>query len=172
MVKFLGVLLLIVGSVGFSATLCRELRRQRMQLLEMKRMFLMIQEDIRYSGLPLPLIIQKTADKMNAPFDRALVQISSMLIQNNGEQLYEVWEKEMSVAVKGLSLSGKQQTLLLEFPQSLGLWEREGQAKALTFYIDETDKWIVQLEKEEKDKNKVIMSLGAAAGILLSVLLL
>lgn len=63
MIKLFGVLFLIVGSVGISASLCRERKRQLQQLMEMKHMFLLIQEDIRYSGLPIPLIIQKTAKK-------------------------------------------------------------------------------------------------------------
>ena len=78
----------------------------------------------------------------------------------------------MQAVSEQLSLSKEQQELLWEFPKSLGLWEKEGQAKALSYYIEETEKWIIQSEKEEKDKNKVIMSLGAAAGIMLSVLLL
>ncbi len=172
MIKLLGVLLLMLGSVGFSASLCGEKKKQRMQLMEMKRMFLIIQEDIRYSGLTMPLILQKTAKKMKEPFGRTLLEISNILSNNDGMQLSEVWETEMTSLIKDFSLSKKQQELLLAFPKSLGFWEREGQAKALSFYIEETDKWIIQLEMEEKDKNKVIMSLGTAAGILLSVLLL
>lgn len=172
MIKLFGVLFLIVGSVGISASLCRERKRQQLQLMEMKHMFLLMQEDIRYSGLPIPLIIQKTAQKTDTPFSEALTAIAAMALQNNGEQLHPIWEKEMQAVSEQLSLSKEQQELLWEFPQSLGLWEKEGQAKALSYYIEETDKWIIQSEKEEKDKNKVIMSLGAAAGIMLSVLLL
>lgn len=172
MVKLLGVLLLMVGSVGFASTLCKEQRNKLLLLLQMRQMFVLIQEDIRYSGCPLPLVIEKTAKKVREPFCMALTKISRELLKNGGEMLYEVWEKEMKSIFKELAFSQKQQELLLEFPKSLGFWEREGQAKALTFYIEETDKWILQMEKEEKDKNKVIMSLGAATGILLSVLLL
>lgn len=172
MIKLLGVFFLLVGSIGVSASLCRERKRQQLQLREMKHMFLLMQEDIRYSGLPIPLIIQKTAKKVKPPFSEALISIADLLLQNDGEQLHPVWEKEMQDVSGQLQLSAEQQELLMEFPQSLGLWEKEGQAKALSYYIEETEKWIVQSEKEEKDKNKVIMSLGAAAGILLSVLLL
>lgn len=172
MVKLLGVVLLMIGSIGFSAGLCNEQKRKYMLLVEMKQMFVLIQEDIRYSGLPLPLIIEKTAKKVKEPFRGALTQISWELLKNGGEMLFEVWEKEMKHIFEESAFLKKQQELLLEFPKSLGFWEREGQAKAITFYIEESDKWILQMEKEEKDKNKVIMSLGAAAGILLSVMLL
>lgn len=172
MVKLIGVLLLMVGSVGFAATLCTEQRKKLLLLVQLRKMFVLIQEDIRYSGLPLPLIIEKTAKKIKEPFRKALTKISKEIVTNGGEMLCEVWEKEMKNIFKELAFSKKQQELLLEFPDSLGFWEREGQAKALTFYIEESDKWISQMEKEEKNKNKVIMSLGAATGILLSVLLL
>lgn len=172
MVKLFGIVFLMVGSVGFSASICTERKKQRMQLMEMKHMFLLMQDDIRYSGLPISLIIRKTTDKVREPFSKALLEISNAILLNGGEQFYEVWEKEMQKISAELLISEKQQELLCEFPKALGLWEREGQANALSFYIEETDKWIVQMEKDEKDKNRVIMSLGAAAGILLSVLLL
>lgn len=172
MVKLLGVLLLMSGSVGFSAAICREQKKKRLQLLEMKHMFMLIQEHIQYSGLPIPLIIQKTVTKVREPFAGALMSISDILYQNDGEQLKIVWEREMCKITAELSLSLEQRELLYEFPKTLGHWEKEGQARAISVYIEEIQKWITQLEKEEKDQNKVIMSLGAAAGILLSVLLL
>ncbi len=172
MVKVFGVILMITGSTGFAACLCKEQRIQLFLLKEMKHMFQIIQEDIRYSGLPVFQIIKRTAGKIKEPYAKALEEISKALLKNNGEMLGEVWEREMNQVLGKHLLTEAQRKLLLEFPQSLGLWEREGQAKALTCYIEELEKWIMQTEKEEKDKNKVIMSLGTAGGILLSVLLL
>lgn len=172
MVKLAGVLCLMIGSVGFAASLCLERRKQYFQLAEMKHMFLLIQENVRYSGLPISLIIQKTSEKMKEPFAKVLLDISTELLQNDGRQFDEVWKRKMQMMADELFINQEQKELLYEFPRSLGLWEKEGQAKAFTFYIEEISKYLEQMEKEEKDKNKVIMSLGAAAGILLTVLLL
>jgi len=172
MVKLAGVLCLLVGSVGFAKALCKERKKQYLQLTEMKHMFLLIQENVRYSGLPISLVIQKTADKLKEPFAEVLSDISTELLENDGRLFDEVWCRKMQTMSEGLFINQEQKELLFEFPRSLGLWEKEGQAKAFTFYIEEINKYLEQMEREEKDKNKVIMSLGAAAGILLAVLLL
>lgn len=172
MVKLAGVLCLLVGSIGFASALCLERKKRYLQLSEMKYMFLLIRENVRYSGLPIYLVLQKTSEKMKEPFSKVLSDISADISQNDGSQFDEVWKRKMKLMSDELSINQEQKELLFEFPRSLGLWEKEGQANAFTFYIDEISKELEQMEKEEKDKNKVIMSLGAAAGILLSVLLL
>ena len=61
---------------------------------------------------------------------------------------------------------------LLCFPEKQGFLEQGAQAKALDELIRELQNRIMELEKEQKSKNKMVMSMGIAGGMLLSILLL
>ena len=172
MVKLFGVFFLIFGAVGFSACLCREVKSRLIFLKEMKNMFLLIQSQIQYGGIPINRILQEMTGKMQAPLCEVLQKISERLFAEDGEEFASVWNEEMEAVFISYALTKEQKALLLRFPEVLGAFNREGQAQSLYRYIDELDKWIEQGEKEEKDRNKIIMSLGTAAGILLSILLL
>lgn len=164
--------MLIAGSTGFSYCMCQDRKKKLLLLKEIKRLFLLMQDEIRYSGLPITEIIRGVADKISEPFCHALYRISDNLTWEEGRNLKDVWEQEMNNMLVGLPLSMQQKKWFIKFPDLLGIAEREGQAEAFKGYMKEFDNWIVQCEQEEKSKNKVIMSMGMATGILLSVLLL
>ncbi len=78
----------------------------------------------------------------------------------------------MKICFEALPLKSEVRELAMKFPECAGFHAREGQAKEIDRFIREMDRWILQMEEEEKSKNKVIMSLGIAAGIFLIVILL
>ena len=172
MVKLFGVCFLITGAVGFSFCLCREQKIRLMMLKEMRSIFFLVQKQIHYGGFPIDLILQEVSGKVKTPFSEALKRVSEQMCLEDGEEFCRIWTREMETVLFRIPITKEQKELMLGFPRLLNAIDREGQAQILCDYIDELDKWIVQTEKEEKDKNKLIMSLGTAAGILLSILLL
>ncbi len=172
MIKLAGAVLLLWGTAGFSFSICRE-QRERLKLLkDMKYMYQMLQNEICYTGLPLPEIFRSISEKLKTPFKEALSEVSQSMDWEQGKSLEEVWESKISVCLKQLPLTEAQKQILMKFPECTGINEREGQAKILERYVRETDRYILQLETEEKSRNKVIMSLGIAAGIFIIIILL
>lgn len=78
----------------------------------------------------------------------------------------------MDKALEGTPLTKAEKKLVLDFPACLGFMEEQAQAGALDEVLREVNLHIEELEKGKKDKNKVIMSLGVAVGVLVSILLL
>lgn len=172
MIKLAGAALLFFGTAGFSFSICRE-QRERLRLLKnLKYMYQLLQNEICYTGLPLPEIFRSISEKLEAPLKEALLEVSQSMTWEQGKSFQEVWESKISICLKGLPLTEIQKELLLKFPECTGISEREGQAKMLERYVRETDRYILQLETEEKSRNKVIMSLGIAAGIFIIIILL
>lgn len=135
-------------------------------------MFRLFQTEISYLGVPIPEVLVRISGKLTPVFGEGLRRIAKDLNPERGESLEAVWGREMERCLMEASLSGETRELVLRFPECVGVFEREGQAKAFERYIRETERWILQMEKEEKSQNKVIMSLGIAAGIFLIVILL
>lgn len=172
MVRGLGVVLLLCGAAGFSVTLCREQTRKIELLQEMKYLYQLLQEEICYTMLPFPELFRSISGKLREPFGSAVSAVGEKLTREAENSLEEIWQKEMGKSLSKVSLSGRQKELLLRLPESLGLRESQGQARALERYVEELDGWIRKAKEEEKNKNKVIMSLGIAGGIFLVILLL
>lgn len=172
MFKFFGFLLLVMGTGGFSYCICRELKQRLIQLKELKYMYELIQNEIRYTSLPIPLVFENVSDKVKAPFRDVLTNISRRLRAECGGMLSEVWEQEVKKHIKEIAFTRGQKESLLRFHESVGMMDGKGQAMALQIKIEEVEKWIKEQEKECGEKYRVIMSFGIAAGIMLGILLI
>ena len=78
----------------------------------------------------------------------------------------------MEKALASYHLSGNQKQILFSFPDGFAENEYRGQARAIDRYIRDMDREIQQCEEELKSKNRIIMSLGIAAGLFLVIVLL
>ena len=93
--------------------------------------------------------------------------------QRNGKQEFPfIWEQKIENALSETALKLPEKKLLLEFPSCLGFMKDQAQAGALDELLRETVQRIEELEEEQKSKNKMIMSLGLAGGIFISILLI
>lgn len=170
--KLLGVLLLTGGTTGFAWTLCRERRNKLALLKEIKHLYHLLQSEIRYTGLPLPEMLLSVSEKVASPLADILQRIGTSRDWEEGKSFGQIWRENMESGLMGQSIMRESKILLMNFPESMGSMEREGQAQALERYIEEMNRWIEQMEREEKNKKKVIVSFGIAAGTMLSIILL
>lgn len=172
MIKLIGCILLFAGAVGYAYSLCKERRLQIRQLLQIQYFYKLLQNEILYSGLPIPDVLLSVAGNVEEPFGSAFLEIGRNITLQQEQSLADIWKRHLHKALLESRLSEKQKESVLKLPESLQFFDRQGQAKALQRQIEEMDKMIRPLEEEEKNKNKVIMSLGIAAGVFLTILLL
>lgn len=172
MLKAAGSVLLLLGAWGFSYSICRERKRQLLLIKDIREMYRLMQNEISYTAFPLPEIFVSVSEKLTAPFDELLLAVSREMDREKGEDFSKVWKSEMGKRFEEISMKGSCRELLLRFPECIGMNESEGQAKAMDRYIEELDRMIQETEEEEKSKNKVIMSLGIAAGLFMVIILL
>lgn len=172
MSKLLGAVFLLFGTAGFSWSICLEQKRKLCLLKDMREMYLLLQREIGYTALPLPEIFRIVGEKTAMPFGDGLLSVASRMRPEEGEDFQDIWDSEMSRCLKEIPLTNPQKELLLKFPRCMGMNEKSGQANALEPYIEELNRFILQTEEEKKSKNKVIMSLGVAAGLFMVIILL
>ena len=172
MFKLLGAVLLVVGGTGFSFCICKDLNSRLIFLREVRYMYELIQSEIRYTSLPLPQIFKNISDKIRDPFGSLLKRVGDGMEPGKGGVLGEVWRQEAEKSLSEVPFTNKQKDFLLRFPESMGLLDSKGQAKALQRRMDELDGWIARQEREGKEQNRVIMSAGIAGGVLFAILLL
>lgn len=171
MVKIFGAVLVMAGATGFSVCMCRELRERLMLLGEVRYMYILMQNEIRYSILPMPYLLEELSDKLRSPLSDLLQTVGRRMQKSDGEIFSDLWRKEAELCLLKMPLKKEQKESILRFPECMGMIDKEGQVKALQQKVEELDGWIKGQEKEIKEKNKVIMSLGIGAGFLLIIVL-
>lgn len=172
MTKILGILGLLAGTIGYAAEICAGRRNRIRFLKEIREMFCLIQGEMEYTALPLPQIFQNLSGKLKEPLKSALFEMGSKLTMEQGETIERLWQSCMEKTATFHELSERQKEILIAFPDGFTGSEYRGQARSMDRYIREMEQEIQQCEEELKSKNRIIMSLGIAAGLFLVIVLL
>lgn len=171
MLRITGCLLVITGSIGFARSICREGKNRLEMLKQMRGIFETMKYYITYQKAAIPEALWKLSDKSDDLISRAFREIYNRVYEK-GESLPIVWRQQMGAALMESPLSKEEKKLILDFPACLGFMEENAQAGAVDELLREIDLHIKELTEEQKNKNKMIMSLGTAVGALLSILLI
>ena len=171
MLKAAGCILVITGSFGYAFSICREGRRRLETLKRMRGIFETMKYYIAYQKATVPEMLWKLSDKCDDALSAAFREIYNKVCME-GEPFPRIWKQQMEEALADSALTMEEKKLLLEFPSCLGLLEENAQAASLDEILREINLHIEELTGEQKSKNKMIMSLGAAVGIMISILLI
>lgn len=171
MLKLLGAILLTGGATGYSLCVCRDLKKRLAILKEIKYMYQLIQSEICYTALPMLLIFENISEKIKQPLGRMLKDMVKSAGTDQGKTLTEIWSQEAGDIISKMPLTKEQKASVVGFTESLGMIDKEGQARALQRKIEELENWIVHQEKEGSQQQKLIMSIGIAGGLFLVIML-
>ncbi len=171
MLNLIGCILVITGCVGFTAGICADGTRRLFLLKQMRILYENMKYYIAYQKAAVPEALWKLSENNEGPFKRAFEVIFTEVYEE-GKNFPLAWQRYIGEVLENQPLTQKEKKFLLDFPSCLGLMEEDAQAQALDGLLREINLHIEELEKERKGKNKMIMSFGVGAGVLISILLL
>lgn len=171
MLKLIGIVLVLTGCGGIAGSICKEGKKRLTLLKHIRSIYEGMKYYIGYQKIPMPEVLMKLAEHNVAILTPAFLDIYKDVIEENMD-FAKSWEKTMETALTGTPLKKEDKQLLLDFPNCLGYLEKDAQAGALDELLRETIHRIDETEAEQKSNNKVIMSIGTAVGVLISILLL
>lgn len=171
MFRIAGCILAVIGCAGFAGNICMDAAKRLALLKKVRGIYENMKYYIAYQKATIPETLRILAEKGSEPFAEAFGEIDIRVCEM-GENLPAAWKQCMEKVLDTLPLTRKEKKLIMDFPSSLGFMEENAQAGALDELLREIDLHIEEMEKEQKNKNKMIMSLGVAAGIFISILLL
>ena len=167
----MGSLLVILGALGFSVSLCQEYRMRLALLKRIRGVYEYMEFQISYGKLPIPEILKKLSFKDELCFQQEFGRIAQRM-EEGGQDLAVIWREELLPSLKKSGLKQKEQEWLLAFPTKQGFLKGQAQAESLREIRRELEEGIESLQQEQKSRSKMIMSVGVAGGVLLSILFL
>ncbi len=162
---------MIIGAAGFAQSICLEKKRHLEILKQIRSVFENMKYYIAYQKATVPEALWKLSHRGEKFFADAFEEIYKRVYEE-GESFPMIWKQQMEKVLEKSLLTGEEKSMVLNFPCCLGFMEENAQAGALDELLREFDRRIEEISAELKSKNKMIMSLGVAAGILISILLL
>ena len=159
----IGSFLIMLGTFGFSMSICMEYRMRLILLKRIRDVYEYMEFQISYGKLPIPEILRKLSFKDELCFQQEFGRIARRM-EEGGQDLAVIWKKS--------GLRQKEQEWLLAFPTKQGFLKGQAQAESLNEIRRELEEGIRSLQQEQKNRNKMIMSVGVAGGMLLSILFL
>lgn len=167
----IGSFLIMLGTFGFSMSICMEYRMRLILLKRIRDVYEYMEFQISYGKLPIPEILRKLSFKDELCFQQEFGRIARRM-EEGGQDLAVIWKEELEVSLKKSGLRQKEQEWLLAFPTKQGFLKGQAQAESLNEIRRELEEGIRSLQQEQKNRNKMIMSVGVAGGMLLSILFL
>lgn len=167
----IGSFLIMLGAFGFSMSICMEYRMRLILLKRIRDVYEYMEFQISYGKLPIPEILRKLSFKDELCFQQEFGRIARRM-EEGGQDLAVIWKEELEVSLKKSGLRQKEREWLLAFPTKQGFLKGQAQAESLNEIRRELEEGIRSLQQEQKNRNKMIMSVGVAGGMLLSILFL
>lgn len=169
--KILGAVMVIISFSGMGFWVSGQRILCRKQMLELKRLLLILRDEIRFAHSPLPEAFIRIGNKSSPPFSSVFLEMGEKLRDHKTDSFYAAW----SEGVKRLMLESRIKREDLEeldtLGRNLGTMDWQAQLNRLDAYLNEFDGRLSQVHEENKEKVKLYRLLGVSAGIFLTILL-
>ena len=90
-VKGIGIILIVLGTSGIGYLTAADLQRHLNDLKWLRRILLLLKEEIAYTHAPLEEAFARISRKVKAPYCLFLTQVSGQLARRAGSSFAEIW---------------------------------------------------------------------------------
>lgn len=172
MLKLVGSVLIVAASLGFACSIRRELADHLKLLYEIRRLFVDIANEARYSMQPVEVLLGcfiKTKDERLTAVCR---EIADNLLEKREGAGEEVWRKVFTTNRRELGLKEDEAEVIENAGNAFFGKSMEENQKHLSLYLERLDFMIGNQRREQKEKQRVYQTVSVMCGLMLIILLI
>lgn len=166
MQKLIGSILVISACSAMGYWKCYDMKLHLEELEELKKIFIMLQNELRYTKAPFAEVFQRVGNKVNGTYKEWLLNFSERLKNRGNGTFYELWRRSILDFLYESMLSKEELEGLVEMGSNIDCFETWG------LYLEHLDNSIQSTREEIMSKKKVYQSMGVMGGIFLVIILL
>ena len=140
--------------------------RKLMEILEM------LMSEIRYGKATLPECCKRVGERQKEPFQGSLLRIYEIMCRNTGESFPDVFCGEMEDCLRTLPITEEDRTSFLLFARGESFGDDCMQLRTIERSRELLLLTIDKLEKENTQKCRMAVGLGAMSGLLVIIILI
>lgn len=164
---------LVLGSSGYLAySLNVRLDQRETELRRLYSILLQLKSEIQYMSNPLPVCFEKMSIQEKAPFSDWFFNMAKRLQDKDRMMFADVWIEETEQLYERSALKREDMEPLFALKDKLGTLDTAVQSKALDYVALQIEHNCRNLEKEIKQKKKMIVSISAFIGFMTCILFL
>ncbi len=171
MLKFLGILLILVSGSGMGFRAAYNVRLRLEQLKQWKKAFMLLKGEIRYSHQTMNVALITAAKKTGEPVSGIFCETAKQLEKYDGRAMNDIWSETMKNHREALMLSNGQITFLEDIGNTLGYLDKEMQLNHFDLHLEQLNREIEEEEKNIKDSTRLYRCLGVMGSILVTLIL-
>lgn len=149
-----------------------EYKNRYVQLQEMMRVLIDMQNEILYGQTPIPKCLEKLSYKSKEPVNKLLICISNKLMTNKAKDVYNAFFEGINEQRKNLSLKEYDYNIFLDLAKSLGETSIDGQYSIFTLAKEKLTNQINMADEECKKNRRVYRYLGINIGLMIAIFLI
>lgn len=169
--KTVGSVLVIATSTWLGCLMGRELYERLDRLGTMKRIFLLIRQEILYAGMPLFEVFGNVSKRFDEPYKTWLLSLEQKAKERNEGGFMKIWKDSLYENLGQQGWKKKDLESLEGLGMEMAGMDREELVKVLDLYIERLEWKVEGGKKEMEQKNRIFRSLGLMGGIFAVVLL-
>ena len=171
-IKIIGSLFLLSSATAIGFLKAEELRERVERLQELKRMMMLLQGELRFHRAELSEAFENVSEKMKAPFEGFLREVSARLKQRETGGFEHIWDECVKTLLRSEGFQKEDIQLLELLGSGLGYLDLTMQTETLNLAIIRTEEAIKQAKKQQDSKGKVYQTMGVTVGALLILLII
>lgn len=171
-IKLLGICLVCVSCAGIGGSEALRLIGRRRFLEEVKRIAAGLRGEIGYTQAVLPLALCRAGARGDGKAGKLFLVAGERLEANPECPFGSIWEAVLEEQGIRPMLGTEEWELMCRFGNSIGYLDLEMQQKTLALYLEELERAIEQLRREEPEKKRLCWGLGILGGLFLAVVLM
>lgn len=172
MMKFIGILCILIGAIGYGRDYNRNIRTSYRRLILWKEYLLKIESEMIHLRKPLPELLRALSMSAEYPFGAFFEKVYARLIQYECDSPAVIWRETAVGMAKEFGWNQEEEILFLDCGRVLEQEEDGILTKEAELLGAQIEYHIEHAQKELKDKLKVSMYLCTTAGLFLVLLLI
>lgn len=171
MLRGLGCCMIFGGCLGLGLWYRSQLNGRICALRSLQNILELLAGEVRYGRDTLPECCGHISRYLTPPFDGAFRKIGSRMEENTGISFGEVFREEMDGILEKLPLREQDRENFLKFTLQTGFADSQMQLRSLEQAMEQLAATEEQLVRENEEKCRMAVGLGAMGGLLLILVL-
>lgn len=132
----------------------------------------MLMSEIRYGKATLPECCKSVGERQKEPFQSTFYRIYHTMRENTGECFSQVFCENMEIGMKDLPVAKEDKEAFLAFAKADSFGDMRMQQRTIERSKELLELSVERLEKENVEKCRMAVGLGAMSGLFLVIILL
>ena len=171
MLRGIGGIMIFAGCLGLGLWHRSQLTGRVSSLRLLGHLLELLTSEIRYGRATLPECCRHAAAQMPKPFADAMRQVEERMRENTGATFAEVFRECLSGPLKDLPLKTEDRVAFFHFLSESGFMDRQMQMRIMEQSCELMADTVKILERENAEKCRMAVGLGAMGGLLLILVL-